>query len=134
MKHKRLIVTIGMIFVMAASFAYAEEVVIDDAFTMNQYQDPETEFYVWDPVMYQVDFTITGTAGQTYKAVIIIKSMGDTLREVQNHLPGSYSVNMLNLAGSGDVGTHTVKYTVKLKKGRTLLDVDTDTSQITVNP
>jgi hypothetical protein len=41
---------------------------------------------------------------------------------------------MLNLAGSGDVGTHTVDDKVKLKKGSTLLDIDKDTSQITVNP
>jgi hypothetical protein len=119
---------------MVASFAYADEVVIDNAFTMNYMQDPQTEFFVWDPVMYQVDYTITGNASTTYKAVIIVKSMGDKLREVEKHKPGSYSTIFTNLARSDDEGTHTVNYIVRLKIGATLLDKDTDASEITVYP
>jgi hypothetical protein len=89
---------------------------------------------VWDPVMYQVDYTIIGNASTAYKAVIIVKSMGDKLRLVEKHKPGSYSTMFTNLARSDDVGTHTVSYTVKLKNGATLVDTDTDTSQITVYP
>ena len=134
MRRFRFFLPMAVVLVLFVSFAYANEVVIDDAFTMNYMMDPEEEFYVWDPVMYQVDYTVNGDAGTTYKAVIIIKSMGDKLREVENHKPGSYTTIFTNLARSDDVGTHTVNYIVKLKIGATLLDKDTDTSQITVYP
>lgn len=107
---------------------------IDDAYTMNARQVDQTEFDVSDSVMYHVDYTIFGDPGIRYKVILIIKSMGDTLREVVRSEPGSYSIKMTNLADGDDLGTHTVKYRIKLKKGRTLLDVDTDTSQIAVNP
>ena len=132
MRRIKLTLPLVVMVALVASFAYAQEVAIDDAFTMNYMQEPETEFYVWDPVMYQVDYTITGNPTTTYKTVIIIKSMGDKLKEVESHKPGSYTTIMTNLASDDDVGTHTVQYTVKLKKGG-LLDLDTDTSQITVD-
>ena len=132
MRRINLILPLVVMVALVASFAYADEVVIGDAFTMNYMMEPETEFYVWDPVMYQVDYTITGDPGTTYKATIIVNSMGDKLREVEQHKPGSYSTVFTNLARSDDVGDHTVNYTVKLKKGKALVDVATDTSQITV--
>jgi hypothetical protein len=134
MKRFKFFLPLAVSLVLIASFAYAQEVMIDDAFTMNYMMEPETEFDVWDPVMYQVDYTITGDLNTTYKAVIIIKSMGDKLREVEKHKPGSYTTIFTNLARSDDVGTHTVNYIVKLKIGATLIDKDTDTSQITVYP
>jgi hypothetical protein len=109
-------------------------VAIDDAYTMNAHQVDQTEFEVSDSVMYHIDYTIFGDPGTRYKVIISIKSMGDKLTEVVRRRPGSYSTKMTNLADGGDVKRHTVTYTVKLRKGRTLLDVDTDTSQITVNP
>jgi hypothetical protein len=112
---------------------YEEAVIIDDAYTMNYKRESETEFYVGNPVIYKVYYTITGNPDKRYKAIIIINSMGDKLREVKKHKPGSYTTKILNLADSDDVGTHTVTYNIKLRK-RGLLDIDTDTSQITVNP
>jgi hypothetical protein len=140
MKRIALVLAIVLAASFVTAWAQAEEVVIDDWFTMNITQDPETVFNVWDPVMYQVDYYITnGTPGQEYKAVIVIKSMRDILKEVEYHTfvneSTIYTTTMLNLAGSGDVGIDkTVRYQVKLKEGGTLLDRDRETSQITVNP
>jgi hypothetical protein len=134
MRNLKLILPLVVMLALVASFAYADEVVIDDAFTMHYMMEPQAEFYVWDPVMYQVDYTITGDPGTNYKAIIVVQSMGDKLREVERHKPGSYSTLFTNLARSDDEGTHSVNYTVKLKKAKTLVDVDTDTSQITVYP
>ena len=112
---------------------------IDDWFTMNMEQGEQTEFYVGNPVMYEVTYRIEeGIADQEYKAVIVIKSMRDILKEVEYHTfvndETIYTTRMLNLAGSGDVGAKTIRYKVKLKDGSTLLDRDRETSQITVNP
>jgi hypothetical protein len=139
MKRIALVLAIVLAASFVTAWAQAEEVVIDYWFTMNMTEALETEFYVWDPVMYQVDYRITnGTPGQEYKAVIVIKSMRDILKEVEYHTFVSddtiYTTKMLNLAGSGDVGTKTVRYKVKLKEGGTLLYFDKQTSQITVNP
>jgi hypothetical protein len=140
MKRIALVLAIVLAASFVTAWAQAEEVVIDDWFTMNMTQDPETVFNVWDPVMYQVDYYITnGTPGQEYKAVIIIRSMRDKLKEVEYHTFVSddtiYTTKMLNLAGPGDVGIDKwVKYKIKLKDGSTLLDRDVVRSQITVNP
>ena len=134
MRRMKLILPVVVMVALIASFAYAADVEIDSAYTMNYMRDSETEFYVWDPVMYHIDYTITGDAGTTYKAIIIIKSMGDKLRTTEKHKPGSYTTINANLARDDDVGTHTVNYKIKLKKGSTLQDIDTDTSQITVYP
>jgi len=107
---------------------------IDDAYTMNAEKAYQTAFDVQDVVMYHIDYTIFGDPGKRYKVILSIKSMGDTLREVVRSEPGSYSIEKTNPADGDDGGTHTVKYQMKLKKGRRLLDVDIDTSQITVNP
>jgi hypothetical protein len=114
------------------SYTFAQEVVIDDAYTMNYRQEPQAEFSVWRPVLYNVDYTVTGNPNKTYRVVIVVRSMGDRLKAVQKQKPGSYTTILANLAGRGDVGTYTVNYTVKLKR-RGLLDVDTNTSQLSVN-
>jgi hypothetical protein len=129
----KLALPLVVILAVVASFAYADEVVIDSAYTMNYYMVPETQFCVWDPVMYNVDYTIVGVAGQTYTAVITVKSMGDTLKTTEKHKPGSYTTIFSNLAGAADVGNKTVNYQIKLKKGATLVDTETDTSGITVS-
>ena len=107
---------------------------IDDAYTMNAHELDQTEFEVSDSVMYRVDYTILGDPEKKYSVILTIKSMGDTLKEVARHKPGSYSTAMANLAHDGDVGPHRVRYMVKLKNNRTLLDADTDSSRITVDP
>ena len=130
MRRIKLILPLVVMFALLASFAYADEVVIDDAYTMNYYMEPADVFEVWDPVMYNVDYTVTGS--RKYNVVIIIKSMGDTLKEVRKGVrAGSYTYVNTNLARDDDVGTHTVTYKVKLKKGG-LLDQDSTTSEITV--
>ena len=133
MKRIALVLAIVLAASFVTAWAQAAEVVIDDWFTMNITQAPQDVFDVWDPVMYQVDYTITGEPGQEYKAVIIIRSMRDKLKEVEYHTPGSYTTKMLNLAGPGDVGIKTVKYRVRLKEGSLLHNFDKETSQITVN-
>jgi hypothetical protein len=114
-----------------ASFAYAEEgVEITDAYTMDYRMELADVFEVWEPVMYNVDYTVTGS--RKYNVVIIIKSMGDTLREVRKRVrAGSYTYLNTNLPRDDDVGTHTVTYNVKLKKGG-LMDQGSTTSEITV--
>lgn len=132
MRKATLISAIAVALVLFASFGYAQEIVIDDAYTMNHMMEPATEFEAWDPVMYHVDYTITGNAGTTYIVKVIIKSMGDRIVLTEKHLPGSYTTVTTNLARDDDVGTHTVIYKVKLRKGG-LLDIDTDSSEITVS-
>ena len=131
MRRTRLIIPVLVMVAFIASFAYAEEgVEITDAYTMNYNMEPADVFEVWDPVMYNVDYTVTGS--RKYNVVIIIKSMGDTLREVRKRVrAGSYTHLNTNLARDDEVGTHTVTYKVKLKKGG-LLDQDSTTSEITV--
>jgi hypothetical protein len=66
MRSIRLILPVVLFVTLAASFVHAapvEEVIIDDAYTMNYFMDRETGFCVWDPVMFNVDYTITGKAG-----------------------------------------------------------------------
>lgn len=131
MRRTRLIIPVLVMVAFIASFAYAEEgVEITDAYTMNYKTEPVDVFEVWDPVMYNVDYTVTGS--RKYNVVIIIKSMGDTLKEVRKGvLAGSYTYVNVNLARDDDVGTHTVTYKVKLKKGG-LPVRDSTTSEITV--
>jgi hypothetical protein len=139
MKRIALVLAIVLAASFVTAWAQAEEVVvIDDAFTMNYSQELETDFYVWDPVMYEVTYRITGgTQGQEYKAVIVITSMRDRLKEVEYHTyvddNETYTTRMLNLAGPGDVGDKWVKYKIKLKEGSTLLDRGGRRSRITVS-
>jgi hypothetical protein len=132
MKRTGLALALIVIMVLFATSASAQEIVIDDAFTMNYLQEPTTEFKVWDPVMYSVEYTITGNPGRTYKVIVVIRTMGDKIRITERQRPGTHTTVTSNLARADDVDTHTVTYEVKLKKGA-LLDTDSTTSQITVS-
>jgi hypothetical protein len=118
MRRIPVMLLVAIIVVLVGSFAYAAEVVIDDWYTMNYRQDPETAFCVWEPVMYVVDYTITGKGYKIYKAIIVITSMGDRLREVEKHKPGTYTTVFTSLPREDDVGEDiSVEYRVKLKGG-----------------
>jgi hypothetical protein len=142
MRKIGLIVPVIVLVALFASFAYAEEVaeevIIDNAYTMDYYMDeddPETEFCVWDPVIYNVDYTIFGKEGKTYKAIIIIKLQGKRrLRAVERHKPGTYTTTMIDLADDDDIGVRDVTYKIKLKRRGSLVDIsDPYTSQITIS-
>ena len=140
MRSIRLILPAILFLTLAASFVYAapvEEVIIDDVYTTDQYPytDEVTEFCVWDPVRFNVDYTIVGRAGKRYKAIIIIRYKGERLRTVERHTPGSYTTTMKNIADGDDIGTRDVTYRIKLKRRGVLKDFDivTETDALTVD-
>ena len=137
MKKIRLIMPVALLITLIASFAYAEEeVIIDAAYTTNEYMDEETtEFCVWDPVVFNVDYTITGEARKTYKAIIVIRYKGERLRTVERHKPGSYTTTLINVAAGEDIGDpRNVTYKIKLKHRGVLVDIsDPVKSEITVS-
>jgi hypothetical protein len=103
-------------------------VIITDAYTYTTgpYTDEEeeTEFCVFDPVRFNVDYTIVGRAGRRYKAIIIIRYKGERLRTVERHTPGSYTTKMMNIVDGDDIGTRDVTYKIKLKRRGVLKDFD----------
>ncbi len=136
MRSIRLILPVVLFVTLAASFVHAaEEVIIDDAYTMDQYMNKETEFCVWDPVVFNVDYTIVGRDGRRYKAIIIIRYKGERLRTVERHTPGSYTTTMINIADGDDIGTRNVRYKIKLKRRGVLKDINTvtETEALTVS-
>ncbi len=139
MRSIRLILPAILFLTLAASFVHAapvEEVIIDDVYTTDQYKADAAEFCVFDPIMFNVDYTIKGRAGKRYKAIIIIRYKGERLRTVERHTPGSHTTTMINIADGDDIGTRDVTYRIKLKRRGVLKDFDTvtETDALTVVP
>lgn len=137
MRSFKFILPVMLLVTLVAPLAQAaavEEVIITGAYTTDQYMDDASEFCVFDPIMFHVDYTISGEAGKSYKAIIIIRYRGERLRTVERHKPGSYTTTMVNTADGDVIGTHTVTYKIKLRQKGTLADIsDPETSEITVS-
>jgi hypothetical protein len=107
---------------------------INDAYTMNDMDEPATEFQVGDTVKYRIDYSISGDPFKKYKVVVIVNSLGDRIKLTEKHYPGDNYITVTSnwVDENDEPGTYTVKYKLKLKKAGVLLDVDKDTSEITV--
>ena len=141
MTRVKLILVLVGIACFVASASYAEEIEINEAYTTKytNYVDgsmtPVTEFQVGAPVMYVIDYKITGDSNKKYKVIITVKSSGDRIKFTERHRAGDDIVSVTtNLVQSDDIGPQTVKYVVKLKEKGVpgVLDQDSTTSQITV--
>ena len=128
MIRARYILALVVIACFVTSAAYAEEeIMINDAYTTTymNYLDgsmtPVTEFQAGTPVMYVVDYDITGDPDKKYKVVIVVKSSGDRIKFTERHRPGDNIVSVTtNLVQSDDIGPQTVEYVVKLKERGTV--------------
>ena len=141
MTRVKLILVLVGIACFVASASYAEEIEINEAYTTKytNYVDgsmtPVTEFQVGAPVMYVIDYKITGDSNKKYKVIITVKSSGDRIKFTERHRAGDDIVSVTtNLVQSDDIGPQTVKYVVKLKEKGVpgVLDQDSTTSEITV--
>ena len=136
MRHTKVILAMVAVALFCASGAFAAQVSIVDVYTMDMMQDPEDEFCVMRPVIYRIDYIIEGDPDTKYKAVIKVKALGDRLKTVEKHKPGSYTTKMgPNLTRKRHLGEpRTVKYKVILKEpGEVgIINRDSTTSELTV--
>jgi hypothetical protein len=138
---RRYILALAVVACFVASASYAEEIVINDAYTTNYMNfldgtaTPVTEFQAGTPVLYVINYDIVGDPGTKYRVAIIVKSSGDKIRFTETHGPGENIVSLTtNVVRGDDVGPQTVKYVVKLKERgvKGVLDQDSATSEISV--
>ena len=138
---RRYILALAVVACFVASASYAEEIVINDAYTTNYMNfldgtaTPVTEFQAGTPVLYVINYDIVGDPGTKYRVAIIVKSCGDKIRFTEIHGPGENIISITtNIVGEDDVGAQAVDYVVKLKERgvKGLLDKAHETSEITV--
>ena len=138
MRKMILILAFVAIASLIASVSYAQDAIeITDAYTMNYCMDEFDVFGIWDPIGFNVECSVSGDPAKTYKVVIIVnaKSLGERIvKKYKRVSPGdTITFKDFRLIGDDDpLGSHTVKFIAKLKKGGVLLDKDTATSEITV--
>ncbi len=116
-------------------FAASGSIKILKVKTLNNEREPQTEFDLWHPVLFVIKYEITGKEGMRYKVKGIVKAAGKKMVVEQKRYPGVYRiVTALLVPGHVRPGEKTIKYMVKLRKGRRLLDKDTATSEVTILP
>ncbi|MBW1743902.1 MAG: hypothetical protein JRJ47_10830 [Deltaproteobacteria bacterium] len=101
--------------------------------TLNDAMELQTEFDLWNPVLFRIRYEVTGDADTKYKVKGIVKLFGESITVEKKHYPGEYRMlTAMLVPGRVKPGVKTVNYKVKLKKGGKLLDKDKATLQITI--
>jgi hypothetical protein len=52
--------------------------------------DSESQFYVWEPVIYKAEYTVDGDSGTVYKALLKFRGFGKKLLFKRKVKPGTY--------------------------------------------
>lgn len=148
MKTRRIInrafVLVSILTLMGLSrqvFASAEDqqpepsIKILRAMTLNDAIKPQTAFSLWHPVVFGIEYRITGEDNTWYQVKGIVKVSGWQVSSLQTKRPGVYRMFTGRLV-PGDIrpGEMAVKYMVKLGERGKLLDEATATSLLTVLP
>jgi len=101
--------------------------------TYNSEKKPQTEFDLWQPVLFRIKYEITGDEDTRYKVKGIVRIFGEEIVVRQKRSPGvRRMVTGLLVPGRAVPGEKTVRYKVKLIEGGGVLDAATATSQITI--
>ena len=141
MLSKKYFLVLALMACLFASVAYAEEIIINDAYTTSFMNvnggkfTPVTEFDAPTPVLYVIDYDLVGDPDKKYRVAIVVKSCGDKIRVTERVGPGKNIVSLTtNVVREDDVGVQTVQYVVKLKERgvKGILDRDSETSEIII--
>ncbi|MBW1860249.1 MAG: hypothetical protein JRI70_09320 [Deltaproteobacteria bacterium] len=148
MKTRRIIngvfVLVSVLALMGLSrqvFASAEDqqpepsIKILRAMTLNDAIKPQRAFRLWHPVVFGIEYRITGEENTWYQVKGIVNVSGWQVAGIQTRRPGVYRMFTGRLV-PGDIrpGEMAVRYMVKLGEGGELLDEGTATSLLTVLP
>jgi len=102
--------------------------------TLNANRQLQSQFSLCDSILFVIKYEITGE-NVRYRVNGIVRLFGERIVVRQTRRPGIYRMGTVLIApGRAVPGNKTVGYKVKLIKAGGVLDTDTATSQVTIQP
>ena len=141
MRKIRLILFLAVIVACTGMVARARaaEIVVNEAETVCPTYCPADTFGRNVPIGFHVSFTINGDPGDRYKAILTVnaKSLGEKIIKKYPKVSDGDVITFTDfrmIDGIDRLGRHTVKFQLKLKKDRELIDKQVVTEDIFVIP
>ena len=132
-----LVLVLALMALPSQVFAVGEQpsIKILRVMTFNNERQPQTEFNLWYPVLFGIEYEITGQEDTLYTVKGFVKAGGKIMAVGQQRYPGVHRMaTALLVPGHVRPGEKIIKYMVRLIKEGELLDKDIASSEVTVLP